>query len=87
MLKLPAITYIGIAILFFFIMFFFAKRLFVHENYWASLGCLIAGILMFCFFFQFSLPILLDKTTDASLFAKLFHSMRDLSLAGRPQTA
>jgi len=77
MLKLPAITYIGIAILFFFIMFFFAKRLFVHENYLSSLGCLIAGILMFCFFFQFSLPILLDKTSDASLFAKLFHSMRD----------
>ena len=77
MLKLPAITYIGIAILFFFIMFFFAKRLFVHENYWSALGCLIAGILMFCFFFQFSLPILFDQTTDASIFAKLFHSMRD----------
>lgn len=64
MLRLPAIVYLGVALLFFFIMFFFAKRLFLHENYSYSVGCLIAGILLFCFFSNFAWPILKTSELD-----------------------
>lgn len=77
MLKLPAIAYIGLALLFFFIMFFFAKRLFLHENHWAAIACLAAGILMFCFFFQFSIPILTDTKSGDNFFMRLFNSTND----------
>ena len=58
MLKLPAIAYIGLAVLFFYILLFFGKRLFLHENYLGGLLCLLAGLVLYFFFFSFATPIL-----------------------------
>lgn len=72
MLHMPAIAYVTIALFFFFTMFCFAKRLFLHENYWAAGGCFIAGTLMFCFFFQFAIPIFINPNNGPSLIMRLF---------------
>jgi multiple sugar transport system permease protein len=57
-LSIPAIGYILTGVLFFFIMFAFAKRLLIHEIYWPSALCLLVGIVMFVFMFQFAWPSL-----------------------------
>ena len=57
-LSIPAIGYILMGLLFFFILFAFAKRLLIHRVYWVSALCLIAGIVMFLFMFRFAWPIL-----------------------------
>ena len=71
MLKLPAIAYIGLAMLFAAILFFFAKRLLLHENYWGGIGCLLAGGALYYFFFSFATPILRMNDSDFPI-SKLF---------------
>lgn len=66
MLKLPAVTYLIVALIFFFIMYFFAKRLFLHGNTWPSLACLAVGVALFWFFAKFAWPILNDDFGDPS---------------------
>jgi len=57
-LAIPAAGYIGLAIVFFLILYFFAKRLFIHQRYWLSLGCLVTGVVVGWFFLSFAIPIL-----------------------------
>ncbi len=57
-LSIPAIGYILLGAVFFFILFGFAKRLLIHRVYWVSALCLLVGILMFMFMFRFAWPIL-----------------------------
>ncbi len=64
MLRLPAISYIFLGLLFFFIMFFFSKRLFLHGNTLASLACLLVGFALFWFFSKFAWPILTSDVKD-----------------------
>lgn len=64
MLKLPAIVYIGIAVLFFYILFFFGRQLFLHENYLLGALCLLAGVVLYYYFFSFATPILRTNDMD-----------------------
>ncbi|MFH1969475.1 MAG: extracellular solute-binding protein [Verrucomicrobiota bacterium] len=57
-LAIPALGYIGLAAIFFLILFFFAKRLYIHQRYGLALVCLAAGGIVAWFFFSFALPIL-----------------------------
>ncbi len=52
-MSIPALGYILIGLLFFTIMFFFAKRLYIHQSYWPALLCLGAGITLFTFAYGF----------------------------------
>jgi multiple sugar transport system permease protein len=85
-LSIPAIGYILLGALFFFILFAFAKRLLVHHVYWVSALCLLAGIAMFVFMFRFAWPILTqqDVTWYQALFLKSEQPYRWLD---DPQTA
>ncbi|MDA0991859.1 MAG: extracellular solute-binding protein, partial [Verrucomicrobia bacterium] len=71
-LSIPAIGYIIAGLLFFFIMFAFARRLLVHAFYWPAALCLLVGVIMFVFMFQFAWPILTqeDVTWYQALFLK-----------------
>jgi len=62
-LSIPAIGYIILGGIFFLIMFFFAKRLLLHQKYLASVMCLAVGVMLFTFFFNFSRPILFQEGT------------------------
>ena len=57
-LAIPALGYIGLAVIFFLILFFFAKRLYIHQRYLLALACLATGGIVAWFFFSFALPIL-----------------------------
>jgi len=69
-LSIPAIGYILIGAMFFFILFAFAKRLFIHRVYWVAALCLLVGIMMFVFMFRFAWPIL--SQDDVTWFQALF---------------
>jgi len=56
--SIPAIGYIILGGIFFLILFFFARRLFVHDKYVTGALCLLAGTALFLFFFNFARPIL-----------------------------
>ena len=60
MLSIPAFGYIIIGGIFFLILFFFARRLVVHDKYLAAGMCLVVGIGMFWFFFSFARPMLME---------------------------
>lgn len=64
MLKLPSLTYVLLAVLCLGIMLFFARRLLLHGNMWAGLLCVVTGLVLGTFFFQFAWPILLDGSRD-----------------------
>ncbi|MCX6993308.1 MAG: extracellular solute-binding protein [Kiritimatiellaeota bacterium] len=55
---IPALGYIVLAVIFFVILFLFAKRLYIHQRYVLALVCLAAGGIVAWFFFSFALPIL-----------------------------
>jgi multiple sugar transport system permease protein len=57
-LSIPAAGYLGLGALFFLILFFFAKRLYVHERYKIAALCVVVGVIVAWFFFSFALPIL-----------------------------
>ena len=57
-LRIPAIGFIAIGLLCFMILFFFAKRLWIHDEYWMGAMLLFVGIAMFVFFYSFANPIL-----------------------------
>ena len=77
LMKIPAIGIIAIAALFFFILFFFAQRLFLHGNRVQSVLCFLAGCLLFYYIFGFAMPIFTDPTVEAPWYARLFHTMRN----------
>jgi len=62
-LSIPAIGYIILGGIFFLIMFFFAKRLLLHQKYLTSAMCLAVGAMLFMFFFNFARPILFQEGT------------------------
>ena len=74
-LKIPAIGFIGIGLLLFLILFFFARRLFVHQVYWVGVLCLIAGVLLFTFFYRFAHPIL--TAGELPFYRALFATMKN----------
>ena len=57
-LNIPAIGYLLLGALFFFILFAFARRLLIHRVYGVSALCLLVGLVMFVFMFRFAWPIL-----------------------------
>jgi multiple sugar transport system permease protein len=57
-LSIPAGGYIVLAVLMFLLLFFFAKRLYVHERYAVALLCLVVGCIVAWFFLGFAIPIL-----------------------------
>ena len=57
-LAIPALGYIVLAAIFFLVLFFFAKRLYIHQRYAPALLCLAAGCIVAWFFISFALPIL-----------------------------
>ena len=57
-LSIPAIGYIIIGLLLFFVLFAFARRLFIHRVYWVAALCLAVGAMMAVFMFRFAWPIL-----------------------------
>lgn len=63
LLSVPAIGYIILGGIFFMILFFFAKRLFVHDKYATGALCFLAGVALFFFFFNFARPILMQEGT------------------------
>ena len=60
-LSIPAIGYIALAFLFLMILYFFARRLYIHRRYAAAAGCLLAGAVVFGLFFNFAWPMLSMK--------------------------
>jgi multiple sugar transport system permease protein len=70
--SIPAIGYIILGGIFFMILFFFAKRLFVHDKYVIGLLCFLAGVALFLFFFNFARPMLTEQGIPwyAALFRK-----------------
>lgn len=60
-LSIPAIGYVVFGAVFFMILFFFAKRLFIHQKYLTGAMCLAAGIALFLFFFNFARPMLTES--------------------------
>lgn len=75
MLSIPAIGYILIGALMFYIMFSFAKRLYIHHVYWVSVLCFLAGIALFIGCYSFAHPILLHS--DAAWYIRPFVPARD----------
>ena len=69
-LSIPAIGYILLGALFFFILFAFAKRLLIHGVYWVAALCLVVGVVMFVFLGRFAWPMLTQE--DVSWFRGLF---------------
>jgi len=62
-LSIPAVGYIALGGGFFLIMFFFAKRLLLHQKYLTGAMCLAVGAMLFMFFFDFARPILFQEGT------------------------
>ncbi len=77
LMRIPAIGIIGIALLLFFILFFFAQRLFLHGNRPQAGLCLVAGLLLFYYVFSFALPIFNDPLLESPWYTRLFATMRD----------
>ena len=57
-MKIPAIGYLLMGALFFMILFFFAKRLFLHQSYSVAGVCLVVGGILFYTCFDFAWPML-----------------------------
>jgi len=57
-MHIPAIGYIAVGLFLFFILFFFAKRLFLHHIMLPGALCLAAGVGLFASLFRFAWPIL-----------------------------
>jgi len=55
---IPALGYLLLGALLFFILYSFGRRLIVHHVYWVSVICFVAGVSMFVFLFRFAWPIL-----------------------------
>ena len=77
LMKIPAIGIIGIAALFFLILYFFAQRLYLHGNRKEAAFCFAAACLIFYYFFTFALPILKDPAFQTPWYCNLFRTMRD----------
>ncbi len=57
-LAVPALGYLVIGALMFLLLSFFARRLWIHERHAWALLCLLAGVALGVFFFNFAWPIL-----------------------------
>jgi ABC-type sugar transport system permease subunit/ABC-type glycerol-3-phosphate transport system substrate-binding protein len=77
LMRIPAIGIIGIGLLLFFILYFFAQRLFLHGNRLQGGLCLAAGLLLFYYIFSFALPVINDPLVEGPWYARLLNTMRD----------
>ena len=77
LMKIPAIGIIGIALLLFMILYFFAQRLFLHGSKGMAALCFVAGLLLFYYVFSFALPIFNDPHLTVPWYKRLFATMRD----------
>jgi len=75
MLKIPAIGFLAVGLFFFLILFFFAKRLWLHDSYWVGGLCLLVGTAMFWFFFSFALRVF--QSSPDPFWVALFQPMRN----------
>lgn len=57
-MKIPAIGYFAVGLLLFWLLFSFARRLYVHDSYVTSALCLLVGGVMFFFLGGFAWPII-----------------------------
>ena len=60
-LSIPAVGYLAIGLLLFLVLFFFAKRLYIHQIYWVAGLCFLAGVLLFLFCYRFAHPIFVES--------------------------
>lgn len=60
-MRIPAAGYLLLGVLLFTILFFFAKRLWLHQRYGVALICLAAGLILFSTCFDFIRPMLAMK--------------------------
>jgi ABC-type sugar transport system permease subunit/ABC-type glycerol-3-phosphate transport system substrate-binding protein len=74
-MSIPAIGYILLGLGLFLILFFFAKRLWLHEVRPWSIVCFVCGLLVFWFCFEFAIPML--KAPDTPWYQTLFMTTRD----------
>ncbi|MDX9979146.1 MAG: extracellular solute-binding protein [Lentisphaeria bacterium] len=74
-LKIPAIGFIAIGLLCFMILFFFAKRLWIHDSRWVAGICLLVGAGAFWFFLTFALRVF--RSVDSPIWLALFQPMKN----------
>ena len=77
LMKVPAVGIIGVALLLFMILYFFAQRLFLHGSKGLAALCFTAGLLLFYYVFSFAMPIFTDPLLDAPWYGRFFATMRD----------
>jgi len=75
LMKVPAIGFIGLGLLLFLILFFFAKRLLMHDYKRAGVLCLLVGIFILYSFVRFTVPIFTDDSVP--VWMRLFATIRD----------
>jgi len=69
-MHIPAIGYILLGAVFFYILYSFGRRLLVHNVRWVAVFCFIAAVGMFASLFRFAWPILTQQ--DVSWWRALF---------------
>ena len=74
-LKIPAIGFILFGLMFFLVLYFFAKRLWLHEVHWVAGFCFLAGFGMFWFFTTFAFRVF--KVSPEPFWVDLFLPMKD----------
>jgi len=74
-LKIPAIGFILIGLMFFLVLYFFAQRLWLHEVHWVAGICFLAGVGLFWFFTTFAFHVI--KVSPEPFWVDLFLPMKD----------
>lgn len=74
-LRIPAIGFLAIGLFFFLILYFFAKRLWIHDARWVAAICLLVGGGIFWFFLSFALQVF--RSAEVPFWAALFQPLRD----------
>ncbi|MCK5801648.1 MAG: extracellular solute-binding protein [Lentisphaeria bacterium] len=74
-LQIPAIGFILIGLVLFLILFFFAKRLWLHESHVVAAICFLAGAGIFWFFFTFATRVF--TSSPEPFWVDLFLPMKD----------
>lgn len=75
MLKVPAVGFIAIGLLLFLILFFFAKRLWLHDSYIVGAICFLVGMALFGFFFTFAQRVF--QSSHDPFWVALFQPMKN----------
>jgi len=75
LMKIPAIGFIALGLLFFLILFFFAKRLLMHDLKKVAFLCFFVGLFILYSFIKFTVPIFTDDS--APFLMRFFSTIRD----------